>query len=70
MTIEKMYAKYKLRKENNCTMLGISKVNSLNIFTYLESLLMYMPYVDWKNHPEDLDNLMQWSDSVQAERKR
>jgi len=47
-----------------------AKANSLNVFTYLEYLLMYMPDVDWKNHPEDLDNVMPWSDSVQAECKR
>jgi transposase len=43
-----------------------AKANGLNIFTYLEYLLMYMPDVDWQNHPERLDNLMPWSAAVKA----
>ncbi len=46
-----------------------AKANGLNVFTYLEYLLLYMPDTDWRNHPEDLDALMPWSSAVQAECK-
>ena len=46
-----------------------AKANGLNVFTYLEYLLLYMPDMDWRNHPEDLDALMPWSEAVQAECK-
>ena len=46
-----------------------AKANGLNVFTYLEYLLLYMPDTDWRNHPEDLDALMPWSPAVQAECK-
>lgn len=28
-----------------------------------------MPDTDWQNHPEDLDDLIPWSETVQAEYK-
>lgn len=34
------------------------KANGLNVYTYLEFLLMYMPDTDWQNHPEGLENLL------------
>ena len=43
-----------------------AKANGLNVYTYLEYLLLYMPDTDWRNHPEQLNNLMPWSDAVQA----
>ena len=46
-----------------------AKANGLNVYTYLEYLLLYMPDTDWRNYPEDLDNLMPWSEAVQAECK-
>lgn len=46
-----------------------AKANNLNVFTYLEYLLLYMPDTDWRNHSEDLDALMPWSEAVQAECK-
>lgn len=46
-----------------------AKANDLNVFTYLEYLLLYMPDTDWRNHSEDLDALMPWSEAVQAECK-
>ena len=39
-----------------------AKANGLNVFTYLEFLLIYMPGTDWHNHPEELDDLMPWSE--------
>ena len=46
-----------------------AKANGLNVYTYLEYLLLYMPDIDWQNHPEQLEDLMPWSESVQAECK-
>lgn len=46
-----------------------AKANGLNVYTYLEYLLLYMPDTDWRNHPEDLDALMPWSGDVQVECK-
>ena len=47
-----------------------AKANGLNVYTYLEYLLLYMPDTDWRNHPEYLEDLMPWSENVQAECKR
>lgn len=47
-----------------------AKVNNLNAYPYLEYLLLYMPNTDWRNHPEELDDLMSWSEGVQAECKQ
>ncbi len=46
-----------------------AKANGLNVYTYLEYLLLYMPDTDWHNHPEYLDTLMPWSEDVQRECK-
>lgn len=46
-----------------------AKANGLNVYTYLEYLLLYMPDTDWRNSPEELDMLMPWSEGVQAECK-
>lgn len=46
-----------------------AKANGLNVYTYLEYLLLYMPDTDWRNHPEELDALMPWSEDVQVECK-
>lgn len=42
-----------------------AKANGLNIYSYLEYLLLYMTDVDYKNHPEDLETLMPWSKEIQ-----
>ena len=44
-----------------------AKANNLNVYTYLQYLLLYMPDTDWRNYPEELDDLMPWSEAVQAE---
>jgi len=44
-----------------------AKANGLNVYTYLEYLFMYMPDLDWRNHPELLDDLMPWSETVKIE---
>lgn len=43
-----------------------AKANGLNVYTYLEYLLLYMPDTDWRNHPEELDVLMPWSENVKT----
>lgn len=35
-----------------------AKANNLNVYTYLQYLLLYMPDTDWRNHPEQLDGLI------------
>ena len=47
-----------------------AKANELNVYTYLEYLLLYMPDSDWQNHPENLEDLMPWSEATQTECKR
>ena len=37
-----------------------AKLNNLNIYAYLETVLLYMP--DYKNEPEGIEELMPWSD--------
>ena len=39
------------------------KLNNLNIYAYLETVLLYMP--DYKNEPEGIEELMPWSDMIQ-----
>lgn len=41
-----------------------AKENSLNIFQYLQTLLMYMP--DYKNEPEGIEDMMPWSDFIRV----
>ena len=40
-----------------------AKLNNLNIYAYLEIVLLYMP--DYKNEPEGIEELMPWSDMIQ-----
>lgn len=47
-----------------------AKANGLEVYTYLEYLLLYMPDSDWRNHLESLEDLMPWSKAVQTECKR
>ncbi len=42
-----------------------AKANGLNVYAYLQHLLLYMPGGDWRAHPEELDDLMPWSKEVQ-----
>lgn len=52
------------------SLIETAKANGLNVYTYLEYLLLYMPDIDWRNDPAQLDFLMPWSEVVQAECKR
>lgn len=47
------------------SLIETAKANGLNVFAYLQHLLLYMPDTDWQNHPEELDDLMPWSPEVQ-----
>ena len=46
-----------------------AKANGLNVFEYLNYLLLYMPDTPWQQRPELLDDLMPWSPDVQADCK-
>lgn len=52
------------------SLIETAKANGFNVYTYLEYLLLYMPDTDWLNDPAQLDCLMPWSESVQAQCKR
>lgn len=47
-----------------------AKANNLNVYTYLNYLLLYMPDMDYKNEPEVMDDMMPWSERVQKECKK
>ena len=47
-----------------------AKANNLNVFTYLNYLLLYMPDMDYKNDPEVMEDMMPWSERVQHECKK
>ena len=51
------------------SLIETAKANGLNVFAYLQHLLLYMPDTDWQNHPEELDDLMPWSPEVQEQCK-
>ena len=40
-----------------------AKLNKLNIYAYLETVLLYMP--DYKNEAEGIEELMPWSEMIQ-----
>lgn len=40
-----------------------AKLNHLNIYAYLEAVLLYMP--EYKNEPEGIEELMLWSEMIQ-----
>ena len=44
-----------------------AKANNLNVYIYLQYLLLYMTNIDWRNYPEYLDDLMSWLEVVQEE---
>jgi len=43
------------------------KANNLNVYTYVNYLLWYMPDMDYKNDPEVMEDMMPWSERVQQE---
>ena len=47
------------------SLIETAKANGLNVYAYLEHLLLYMPGSEWQRYPEELDNLMPWLPEVQ-----
>jgi len=46
-----------------------AKANGLNVYAYLNHLLLYMSATDYQNEPDELEDLMPWSQRVQIECK-
>ena len=46
-----------------------AKANGLNVYAYLQHLLLYMPDTEWQRYPEELDELMPWAPEVQEQCK-
>ena len=46
-----------------------TKANGLIVFAYLQHLLTYMPGSEWQQYPEELDDLIPWSEQVQEQCK-
>lgn len=46
-----------------------AKANGLNVYAYLQHLLLYMPDTEWQRYPEELDELMPWAPKVQEQCK-
>lgn len=44
-----------------------AKANNLNIYTYLNYLLLYMPDTNYRKYPETLEDMMPWSERVKIE---
>ncbi len=49
------------------SLIETAKANGLNVFAYLQHLLIYMPDAEWQQHPEELDDLMPWAPEVQEQ---
>ncbi len=47
-----------------------AKANNLNVYSYLNYLLLYMPGMEYKKYPELMDDMMPWSERVQNECKK
>lgn len=47
-----------------------AKANNLNVYAYLNYLLLYMPGLNYQSDPELMDDLMPWSERVQQECKK
>ena len=47
-----------------------AKANGVNVYAYLQYLLINMSDGDWHTHPGVLDMLMPWSEEVQSQYKQ
>lgn len=47
------------------TLVETAKANGLNVYAYLEQLLLYMPDTPWRSEPDSLNDLMPWSANMQ-----
>jgi transposase len=52
------------------SMVETAKANNLNVYKYLNYLLLYMPDMDYINDPEVMEDMMPWSERVQQECKK
>ena len=50
---------------SGCSLIETAKANGLNVYAYLQHLLLYMPGSEWQTYPEELDALMPWASEVQ-----
>lgn len=51
------------------SLIETAKANGLNVFAYLQHLLIYMPDAQWQQHPAELDDFMPWAPEVQEQCK-
>lgn len=49
------------------SLIETAKANGLDVFAYLEHLLMYMRDSDRRNNPDELDDFLPWSERAQEE---
>lgn len=49
------------------SLIETAKANGLNVYAYLQHLLLYMPSCEWQRYPEEMDDLMPWAPSVQEQ---
>jgi len=42
------------------SLIETAKANNLNVYAYLQHLLLYMPDTEWQSEPSLLDDLMPW----------
>jgi len=47
-----------------------AKANGLNVYAYLQHVLLNMPDTNWRKNPTSLEDLMPWSPEVQEECKK
>ena len=47
------------------SLIETAKANGLNVYAYLQHILLYMPDSEWQTYPEELDALMPWAPEVQ-----
>lgn len=47
------------------SLIETAKANDIDVFAYLQLLLMYMP--DWDHTPEYLEDMMPWSDFARSQ---
>jgi transposase len=47
------------------SLIETAKVNNLNVYAYLQHLLLYMPDTEWQSDPSLLDDLMPWAPEIQ-----
>lgn len=49
------------------SLIETAKANNLNIYAYLQHLLLYMPDTQWQSDTSLLDDLMPWASAIQEQ---